>query len=78
MNAAGNSGPELRRIHSLLCVPKTCPFRKVIRPGFASPEATDPRQEAQAGIVRVNSVTLPKRQNRISGPLIFLHFSGSI
>jgi len=30
------------------------------------------------GIVRANSVTLPKRQNRISRPLIFLHFSGSI
>jgi hypothetical protein len=30
------------------------------------------------GIVRANSFTLPKRQNRISRPLIFLHFSGSI
>jgi hypothetical protein len=30
------------------------------------------------GIVRANSVTLPKRQNRISRSLIFLHFSGSI
>jgi hypothetical protein len=30
------------------------------------------------GIVRANSFTLPKRQNRISWPLIFLHFSGSI
>ena len=32
----------------------------------------------QSGIVRANSFTLPKRQNRISRPLIFLHFSGSI
>jgi hypothetical protein len=31
-----------------------------------------------AGIVRANSFTLPKRQNRISWSLIFLHFSGSI
>jgi len=31
-----------------------------------------------AGIVRANSFTLPKRHNRISRPLIFLHFSGSI
>ena len=30
------------------------------------------------GIVRASSFTLPKRQNRISRPLIFLHFSGSI
>jgi hypothetical protein len=28
------------------------------------------------GIVRANSFTLPKRQNRFSRPLIFLHFSG--
>jgi hypothetical protein len=28
------------------------------------------------GIVRANSFTLPKRQNRISWSLIFLHFSG--
>jgi phosphatidylserine/phosphatidylglycerophosphate/cardiolipin synthase-like enzyme len=33
---------------------------------------------ASQGIVRVNSFTLPQRQNRISRPLIFLHFSGSI
>ncbi len=32
----------------------------------------------QEGIVRANSFTLPKRQNRISRPLIFLHFSGPI
>jgi hypothetical protein len=31
---------------------------------------------ASCGIVR--AITLPKRQNRISRPLIFLHFSGSI
>jgi hypothetical protein len=31
---------------------------------------------SQPGIVRANSFTLPKRQNRISRPLIFLHFSG--
>ena len=30
------------------------------------------------GSVRANSFTLPKRQNRISRPLIFLHFSESI
>ena len=30
------------------------------------------------GIVRANSFTLPKRQNWILRPLIFLHFSGSI
>ncbi len=30
------------------------------------------------GIVRANSFTLPKRQNRISRQLIFLHFSESI
>jgi DNA invertase Pin-like site-specific DNA recombinase len=30
------------------------------------------------GIVRANSFTLPKRQNRISRPLIFLHFCGPI
>ena len=30
------------------------------------------------GIVRANSITLPKRQNPISWSLIFLHFSGSI
>jgi hypothetical protein len=29
-----------------------------------------------SGIVRANSFTLPKRQNQISRPLIFLHFSG--
>jgi hypothetical protein len=34
--------------------------------------ANDPKR----GIVRANSFTLPKRQNRISWPLIFLHFSG--
>ncbi len=28
------------------------------------------------GFVRANSFTLPKRQNRISRPLIFLHFPG--
>ncbi len=32
--------------------------------------------EPTRGIVRVNSFTLPKRQNRISWPLIFLHFPG--
>ncbi len=32
----------------------------------------------ETGIVRANSFTLPKRQNRISRPLIFLHLSGSI
>jgi hypothetical protein len=32
----------------------------------------------ERGIVRANSFALPKRQNRISRPLIFLHFSGSI
>jgi hypothetical protein len=31
-----------------------------------------------SGIVRANSFTLPKCQNRISRPLIFLYFSGSI
>ena len=31
-----------------------------------------------SGIVRANSFTLPTRQNRISRPLIFLHFSGPI
>jgi hypothetical protein len=36
------------------------------------------RWEHLKGIVRVNSFTLPKRQNRISWPLIFLHFSESI
>ena len=35
-------------------------------------------QRRVVGIVRANSFTLPKRQNRISRPLIFLHFSGSI
>jgi len=37
-----------------------------------------PRFEIKApeGIVRANSVTLPKRQNRISRPLIFLFFPG--
>jgi hypothetical protein len=30
------------------------------------------------GIVRANSFTLPKRQNRISWRLILPHFSGSI
>jgi hypothetical protein len=33
---------------------------------------------SSTGIVRANSFTLPKRQNRISRPLIFLHFSGAI
>ena len=28
------------------------------------------------GIVRASSFTMPKRQNRISRPLIFLHFPG--
>jgi hypothetical protein len=41
---------------------------------LARHRVTTPRD----GIVRANSVTLPKRQNRISRPLIFLHFSGSI
>ena len=36
------------------------------------------RRFVAKGIVRANSFTLPKRQNRISRPLIFLHFSGSI
>jgi hypothetical protein len=31
-----------------------------------------------SGIVRANSFTLPKCQNQILRPLIFLHFSGSI
>jgi hypothetical protein len=34
--------------------------------------------DSAQGIVRANSFTLAKRQNRISRPLIFLHFSGSI
>ena len=33
------------------------------------------REDAREGIVRANSFTLPKGQNRISRPLIFLHFS---
>ncbi len=33
---------------------------------------------SKAGSVRANSFTLPKRQNQISRPLIFLHFSESI
>jgi hypothetical protein len=36
------------------------------------------RGMSRGGIVRANSFTLPKRQNRISRSLIFLHFSGSI
>jgi len=40
--------------------------------------AATPGRYSPAGIVRANSFTLPKRQNRISRPLIFLHFSGSI
>jgi hypothetical protein len=40
-------------------------------------EARSPRSSI-SGIVRANSFTLPKRQNRISRPLIFLDFSGSI
>jgi hypothetical protein len=34
--------------------------------------------ELRHGIVRANSFTLPKRQNRILRSLIFRHFSGSI
>jgi hypothetical protein len=39
----------------------------------AADAAAQVRNEA-AGIVRANSFTLPKRQNRILWPLIFLHF----
>jgi len=52
--------------HALEC--STCPVKLVQDgPGMFG-----------KGIVRANSFTLPQRQNRISWPLIFLHFSGSI
>jgi hypothetical protein len=41
-------------------------------------EASMHGQSPFHGIVRANSFTLPKCQYRISRPLIFLHFSGSI
>jgi N-methylhydantoinase A/oxoprolinase/acetone carboxylase beta subunit len=40
--------------------------------------APDGRRHTKKGIVREKSITLPKRQNRVSSPLISLDFSGSI
>jgi hypothetical protein len=51
----------------------------VVAPGFIDTHTHSSNKfNIKMGIVRANSFTLPKCQNRISQPLIFLHFSGSI
>jgi transposase-like protein len=64
-----NSSPEVIRLTVMMYIRYPLSLRQVEDLLF---------ERGLDGIVRANSVTLPKRQNRISRPLIFLHFSGSI
>jgi transposase-like protein len=68
-----NSSPEVIRLTVMLYIRYPLSLRQVEDLLFE--RGLDICHE---GIVRANSFTLPKRQNRISRPLIFLHFSGSI